>query len=555
LNRWAALFVIPVLALAQSAPAPGVVLGNGGISVRLSSSASELRLQFNHRDAFDEQGNLTSAGAIVIPWNSPNGELSLDMRKGEATLRGRDEQLTVWVDPRDPVIWIEATAGQPFLLTAESPGTDFRKIAQPGKLTWFRYNQSSNHNAILREQRLTSLIGRFRDPLAPLTYGGAAVTSVLPARAQTLQIRLHAEPTSNPDNWRAPEIQPTSGQARELNRNWWSRFWERSYVRVAGSPEADALTLAWDTQRYLRFVEVRDVLMSPLTPYWTMLATGDYEPFVPLFNRYQQIMPLVHARTQLRFQSKGSYFPARMTPYGAAAAGATDDQPNALELVALMLAYHSQQPNPQFLRRTLLPVIDEILTFYDERYLFDERGKLRIDKPTGANPTGEVAALHYVLGILLWQLKEELQADDRARFEKLAEDLPPFTVEEVQGDTILERAGSPLDAIFPFRLYGVGKPDLDLALRTLAAILPGHPIYSAYLGIAPAGLPTLDAILPTLMQSDYGKIQLLPAWPKQFDVEFRLHTELQTIVSAKWKKGRLEQFKTDPSWRIRGLER
>lgn len=540
--------LLPTCVFAQQS----VLLGNGTISVRLSSTGSGVQLDLQHRNAFNEQGEPASAGTLFLSRALPNPSLVLDRKSGEATLRSGDEQWAIWVDPAQPIVWIEANAKQPFLLTAQATGTAFTIQTSESKLLWYHRNASSNFAATLRDQGLASLVTRFPDPLSGLTYGGAAITPTIPSRVQTLQLQLYATQQISPNEWHPNPIAKTAGHARASNREWWRRFWDRSYVRITGSPEAIALTQAWEEQRYEAFVEAVAPLTAPLSKYWRQLATGDYEPFVPLFIRYQQVMPLVHARTQLRFQNKGSYFPSKMTPYGAAAEGASDDDLNALELVALMVAYYSQQPNPAFLRSTLLPIADEILTFYDERYLLDETSKLRIDKAGIINPTNEVAGLHYVLGNLLWQLKNELSSEDRVRIERLYEELPPVTVEEVDGKVILQRAGSPLQAIFPFRLYGVGKANLDLATATLAALQPQDPLYSAYLGIKPAGLPPLNALLATLLQFDYGQLHVFPAWPAQFDAEFRLHAELQTVVTAKITNGHVS-IKTNPSRRNRGV--
>jgi len=46
-----------------------------------------------------------------------------------------------------------------------------------------------------------------------------------------------------------------------------------------------------------------------------------------------------------------------------------------------------------------------------------------------------------------------------------------------------------------------------------------------------------------------GKIHLLPAWPKEWDVDFKLHASEQTTVEASVKAGRVVSLKVTPESR------
>jgi hypothetical protein len=46
-----------------------------------------------------------------------------------------------------------------------------------------------------------------------------------------------------------------------------------------------------------------------------------------------------------------------------------------------------------------------------------------------------------------------------------------------------------------------------------------------------------------------GKIRLLPAWPKEWDVDFKLHAPGNTTVEGKVKEGRLTGLKVTPKER------
>jgi len=59
-------------------------------------------------------------------------------------------------------------------------------------------------------------------------------------------------------------------------------------------------------------------------------------------------------------------------------------------------------------------------------------------------------------------------------------------------------------------------------------------------------LKTFQALL---MQTDGRKIFLLPAWPKAWDVVFKLHAPLQTVIEGEYRDGRLQTLKVTPESR------
>ena len=144
-----------------------------------------------------------------------------------------------------------------------------------------------------------------------------------------------------------------------------------------------------------------------------------------------------------------------------------------------------------------------------------------------------------------------------------------------------------LYAIWPFRLYGVGKPGLEEARAayahrhnhldvgwgydgTCAALLGltdeaarimkvkcanSHPAYRwpATWGPNFDWLPDQDHggnLLETtqfmLLQCDGDKILLLPAWPKNWDVSFKLHAPKNTTVECVYRGGKIEKLEVTP---------
>lgn len=145
-----------------------------------------------------------------------------------------------------------------------------------------------------------------------------------------------------------------------------------------------------------------------------------------------------------------------------------------------------------------------------------------------------------------------------------------------------------LYAVYPYRLYGVGLPDLELARRTFAQrrfrgpkCWSQDPIDAALLGLTGEArkdvtanftnsgarfqafwkpehdwMPDFDnggAAMQTLqwmlMQCDGKRILLLPAWPADWDADFKLDAPLKTTVQGKVRGGKLVELMVTPDAR------
>jgi len=144
-----------------------------------------------------------------------------------------------------------------------------------------------------------------------------------------------------------------------------------------------------------------------------------------------------------------------------------------------------------------------------------------------------------------------------------------------------------LYAIFPFRLYGARKPDYDLALRTFeqrqfksSGCWRQDPPQSALLGLTEQATKNVTACLTRsdpeqrfpgfwvkgndyspdmdnggngqhalqlmLMQTEGRKIYLLPAWPKAWNADFRLHAPYNTVITGRVEAGKMIKLDVTP---------
>ncbi|MEW6746521.1 MAG: DUF5703 domain-containing protein [Planctomycetota bacterium] len=280
---------------------------------------------------------------------------------------------------------------------------------------------------------------------------------------------------------------------------------------------------------------------------------------------------------------------------------------SGLELTWMMQDYYEHTLDAVFLRDKLLPVAHEVLTFFDRHYKTDAQGRL-VMHPAQAletwwdctNPMPELVGLRAVTQ-RLQKLPESLTTpDQRAFWSQLEAKLPPLPLREVDGVRMLAPAerfaaksnieNPELYAVFPFRLIAVGKPDYDLALQALRHREDRgnfgwrqDDIFMAYLGLAseakeylsgrarswdrnsrfPAfwgpnydwvpdqdhGGVLMKTLQALLIQTEGETIHLLPAWPKKWDVDFKVHAPKRTVLRGTVQGGRLEKLEVTPAER------
>ena len=277
------------------------------------------------------------------------------------------------------------------------------------------------------------------------------------------------------------------------------------------------------------------------------------------------------------------------------------------EMTFMMLDRYEHTLDEAFLENTILPFANEILTFFDLQYDTGPDGKL-IMHPAMAcetwwnctNPMPELAGLHAVTNRLL-ALPENLTDPKMRKFwSEVKAKLPGLPVREVEGKTMFAPAekfenkrnseNPELYAVFPFRLCAFEKPNAGLGIEALHHRWnKGNigwrqdEIFMAYLGLAgearknlvgrarnkhdgsrfPAfwgpnmdwipdqdhGGILLKAFQSMILQTDGRKIYLLPAWPKDWNADFKLHAPYKTVIAGRVKDGELVEMNVTPESR------
>jgi alpha-L-fucosidase 2 len=536
-------------------------------------------------------------------------------------------ELRLWVDAGRPVVRVEIHSKAPIAIRATVGGSGRRSpFAKDNSVFWFHRNNSSVWPATLHLQSMEEWAAGDIDPLLYRTCGaamegegmramnGGTMESMSPANRISLMIHLLVRRAVEEEDWvreLSRQIEQTKKttieQLRSEHQAWWRAFWNRSYIRVTGDAAAEAVTNAYARQRYHNAcgrpsTDPDGAFRFPFARlhYWPMLACGDANEMRSMFRMYLDALPMSLHRTRRYFDHPGVFFPAKMhvwgsylnSDYGIAREGLAVGQvrdrairydwTGGLELLAMLLEHELYVFTEDFAQSTLLPVADAIVTFYDRHYR-RVNGKIRFEPAQAldvwheaVDPLPEIAGLRFVLEGLLRLPAELISSERQSQWERLASELPPtpmrrgldelganYLIPAVQYDDLKAGRNPELAAVFPYRGYGVGKPDLAIARRTFErrefkgqATLDA--IQAALLGLVDEAQSQLVrgfhscgmlALQYMLLQCDHERILVLPAWPNGWDVEWKLHAPMRTTVEGIVRGGELRKLIITPEVR------
>jgi hypothetical protein len=365
-------------------------------------------------------------------------------------------------------------------------------------------------------------------------------------------------------------------------------------------------------------------------PYMAMPASGDSDLMEPFFEMYSGLLPLGRYRTRLYFGHDGVYFPECIYFWGAVFSETWGEKPlsemseriqasgwhkyewvGGLEMAAQMLEAYLYTEDRRFLREKALPFAEAVLTFFDRHYKVDDKGRLKLE-PSQAletwwdctNAMPEVAGLRDVTKRLRALPAGLLSAEQEKLVARLERVLPEIPTREIGGLKMLAPAerfakkqnveNPELYAVYPFKLFGIGKPGIELAVRALDRREDrGHfgwrqdGIFMALLGLtaqARQGLveragqwdkkhlfpafwgPNYDwtpdqdhggvltkMLQVMLLQCDDREIRLLPAWPGDWDADFKLRAPYNTIVEGRVRGGKIVGLDVSPRSRKKDI--
>ncbi len=365
--------------------------------------------------------------------------------------------------------------------------------------------------------------------------------------------------------------------------------------------------------------------------YYPMYEQGDFDLMQPWFNMYHNMLPLQKERTKIFFNHDGAFFPETATFWGAEVSGHYGWTPfnerrsplaectyltfywqNGIEQLLMMYEYYEYTLDTAFAKNILLPHAEEITKFYQLHYQLDNRGKIHFGPAqsletyhVAVNPLPEIAGLYYTLNKLLSLPELFLNEEQRNRWKFVIEHLPALPINEINGKKYLAPAylfdmkmnmeNPELYAVFPYRIFGIGKKDTMLAVNTFLNRLHKdeycwhqNAVDAALLGLVDTAknfvinrvipsnynesrfptmwnafhdwIPDVDhggnlqlALNYMLLQCEGKEIRLFPCWPKEWNVEFKLHAPYNTIVEGNLVNGKLQYLNVTPEERRKDI--
>jgi hypothetical protein len=463
----------------------------------------------------------------------------------------------------------------------------------------------------------------------------------------------------------AKEIKKAPSDIRkEAHDKWWQQFWNRNYIYISSKEsvirkQTELVTRGYILQHFINACGGRG--NSPIKfngtiftvdcynrndeqkgydadfrlwggpywwqntrlLYWPMLVSGDFEMMKPLFSMYLNSLPLRKAAIKKYFGHDGAFFPETMLfwgthangDYGCNRTGLADGYTTnpyvryywqgGLELSFMMLDYYSFTHNNSFAKDTLVPLVSEVLTFFDKHWKRGTDGKILFSPAMSLetfhraiNPLPEIVGIKAVAEKMLVLPNSLISASQRQQWKQLINDLPQIPLRVVNNDTILAPAAEFYDkanienpelyAVFPYRTFAIGKANIELAKRTFVARThkenggwQQNSIQAAYLGFAeeakqmviesfsnwdksfrfPAfwgpnydwtpdqdhGNVAMIALQRMLIQYEGDKVYMLPAWPKEWDVRFKVNAPNNTTIEGVYEDGKVIKVETTPN--------
>lgn len=392
--------------------------------------------------------------------------------------------------------------------------------------------------------------------------------------------------------------------------------------------------------------------------YWPMLKSGDFDAMLPQFAFYRKNLPAAEARTQLSWKIPGASFCEQIGSGGLPLGSHYGWEPplgkrdpkkemglsdahatyytTALEFAYMIHEWHRFNGGDL---TPYLPLLKKLVVFHFEYFpmlheratgkKWDESGQAVFDPShaletyRGKNSTDVLCALRRNLECLLALPESQITSEEKTQFQEWLGRLPALNFRERNGKKIIGPiAGEStrisnyelpqLYPVFPWGYYGLGQPDLQVAIDTwrygidpwTSGRKPSDPpfypareywygwtqqaIILARLGLteeakdyvtkkladargnnnfkSPARMrfpafwgPGFDwtpdhnwggsgmiALQEMALQTSGSELRVLPAWPKEWDVDFKLHAPGKTVVECVYRDGKVQSSHVIP---------
>lgn len=472
--------------------------------------------------------------------------------------------------------------------------------------------------------------------------GKSFTVSIYPYTAQTQTLEAW-------DKQLESLIIDTNKDKTDVSRNnhyaWWDAFWNRSWIFLSGDKDAEKVTRAYLLQRFMMACQSRGAYPVKFNGgnltfdykgqngdyrnwgpgywyqncrlyYWPLTASGDFDLKKPWFDMYKNMLELQTDVTRIYYGHGGAFYPETLNFFGMYI---QDDwgwnnpgkasqtrwiryhYSGTLEMLSEMLDYYDYTKDEAFAKEYIIPFATQVIRFFDQHWPRINRTINFI--PANAleqfwdclNPVDYIAGLRYTI-TKLNSMPTNLTGESlRNEWNNCLQSLPSIPMSGDKKKILpAEEFGEGRNfenpecyVIFPFKLYGLGYPDLEVALNTFnqrifkqSTCWSQDVIQAPLLGLAdetksmlmknvdalesdvrfPAFwkpgsdyIPDLDSggaftvgLQNMMLQNVDNRILVLPAFPESWNVDFKLHAFDNTTVRVISKGTQIDKMDVLP---------
>lgn len=522
----------------ESMPLAG---GNLGLNVWVENN--DLLFLIGSPNCMDEGGMQVKLGLVRLHFDQPvfakEFRQELRLQESEIIVSGRSPaggrlEVRMWCEVDQPVIHVDMDSGEPRMLTvSHETWSGHEAVHHEGGFEWFKRLPEANPRRLgeMQSQGMEPYSNSVPDPLSRLTLGGrldapgliplpstngifnrmetkvTSVATATPVKGISLAFTLRMEQDESTASWKsalaasAARVKASTRESRAAALDWWSRFWDRSHIRIAANPAQDrARDLPWQAGRNYQLVRYtmaantsgramtlfnggiftcsgnpdkrtwdycRYMAQNQRLVYWPMLRAGDFDLLKVATDFYRDRTALRRLHARKFWDVDGVTYPEPFSLFGLDALGITaDGRPrpkhlhyhytSGMEFALMMLEMESY--TGKVFDGYIEPALG-IISYYDGFYQksalersgksLDEKGRLIIYPSDACEPyhgctnnTDVIAGLTALSRELLALPPGRLSDGQRAYVEAFRGRIPEFTMAEKDGKKFYAAAKS-----------------------------------------------------------------------------------------------------------------
>lgn len=566
--------------------------GGGDIGMNVWVENGDLLFYISRSGTFDEHNCMLKQGRVRLRL-TPNPFLEnedfrqeLKLNDGYVEIAAGGTTIQLWADVFHPVVHLELNSRKPVIADVyyenwryqdrmirkgegqqnsykwAPPKDSFTSkdhIAIEGNSIVFyhRNPEQTVFDVVVSQQGMDAVKDQMMNPLVNLIFGGKLWGESLkyigttdgeyagtdyrawqfrtskPVRREHIKIALHTEQTKDIASWHRALNETVAGisaKDKKQSRQWWTNFWQRSYIEASG--EASEYARNYTLFRYMLgcnaygsvptkfngglftfdpcFVDEKQAFTpdyrkwggGTLTAqnqrlvYWPMLKSGDFDMMPSQFDFYNRMLRNAELRSEFYWGHKGACFVEQIENFGLpnpAEYGFKRPEwfdkgmeynawleyqwDTVLEFCQMILEtknYNRVDNTPY------IPLIESCLTFFDEhyRYLASRRGRKDLDGDGNLILYPGSACETYKMSNNASSTIAALRVvlETYGQKPEMLQTIPPIPFRIVDGKEMISPAKTwerinnvetpQLYPVYPWRMYGVGKDSLDIARNT-----------------------------------------------------------------------------------------